>query len=70
MGQTPAVAAPAETLAAEPAVILPDEAEEAEEEPWTARFLGPAVVIICVAAIGASASYYVVRIRGRYRVAD
>ena len=67
---TPAMATPAEIVAAEPAVIVPDEAAEDEEDPWTARFLGPAAVVISVFAIGASAAYYVVRIRGRYRVAD
>ncbi len=41
---------------------------EATQDPWTARFLGPAVVVIAVIAIGASLFYYVVRIRGRYRV--
>ena len=39
---------------AQPAVEVPEEAEAEEEEPWTVRFLAPA--------------YYVVRIRGRYRV--
>ncbi len=58
----------ADTLAAEPAVIVPDEAEEEGEDPWTARFLAPAVVVITVVAVGASVSYYVVRVRGRYRV--
>jgi hypothetical protein len=70
VNQAPAMAAPAETLAAEPAVILPEEAEEEEQDPWTARFLAPAVVVLSVVAVGASASYYVVRIRGRYRVAE
>ncbi len=65
-----ATAAPAmaETVAAEPAVIVPEESEEAEEDPWTARFLGPAAVVIAVVVVGASISYYVVRVRGRYRV--
>ena len=64
-----AVAAPAEVVAAEPAVILPEEGEEETEQPWTARFLGPASVVIAVVVVGASVSYYVVRIRGRYRAA-
>jgi hypothetical protein len=63
-----AIAAPARIVAAEPAVEVPVTAPEATEDPWTARFLGPAVVIIAVVAIGASVAYYVVRIRGRYRV--
>jgi hypothetical protein len=64
----PAYAAPAHVLAAEPAVEVPEAAEEDEEEPWTARFLAPAVVVIAVVTVGASLAYYVVRIRGRYRV--
>jgi len=63
-----AIAAPAQIVAAAPAVEVPVTAPEATEDPWTARFLGPAVVIIAVVAIGASVSYYVIRIRGRYRV--
>ncbi len=67
-----ALAAPAlagvQVVAAEPAVVVPEEAEEAEEDPWTARFLGPAVVVIAVVSVGSAASYYLVRVRGRYRV--
>jgi len=70
IGQSPAMASSADTLAAEPAVILPEESVEEEQDPWTARFLAPAVVVLCVVAVGASVSYYVVRIRGRYRVAE
>ncbi len=70
LGQTAAVAAPAQTLAAQPAVIIPEEEPEDEEDPWTARFLPATVVLLSVVAIGASASYYLVRIRGRYRVAE
>ena len=66
----PAMAEPVQVVAAEPAVILPEESAEEEEDPWTARFLAPAVVVISVVALGASAAYYVVRIRGRYRVAE
>jgi hypothetical protein len=64
-----AYAAPApQILAAEPAVEVPEPAEEETEDPWTTRFLAPAVVVIAAVAVGASAAYYVVRIRGRYRV--
>ena len=62
------MAAPAEVVAAEPAVVVPAEEEADEEPPWTARFLAPAVVVIAVLAVGGSLSYYVVRIRGRYRL--
>ena len=64
----PAYAAPALVVAAEPAVEVPDAEGEDEEDPWTARFLAPAVVAIAVLTVGASLAYYVVRIRGRYRV--
>ena len=65
---TPAMAEPAQVVAAEPAVMLPEASEEETEDPWTARFLAPAVVVIGAIVVGASLSYYVVRIRGRYRV--
>ena len=58
----------AQVVAAEPAVIVPEAAAEEEEDPWTARFLTPAVVVLGAVAVGAAASYYVVRVRGRYRV--
>jgi hypothetical protein len=66
---TPAAVADsgAQTVAAEPAVVVPEEAEEDSEDPWTARFLAPLVLVIGVVTIGASAAYYVIRIKGRYR---
>lgn len=67
---TPALADSPLVLAAEPAVEVPEAAEDDEEDPWTARFLAPAVVVIAVVTVGASLAYYVVRIRGRYRVAQ
>jgi hypothetical protein len=57
-----------QVVAAEPAVMVPEVAEEDDEDPWTARFLAPAAVVLGVVAVGAVASYYVVRVRGRYRV--
>lgn len=65
---TPAYAAPADGLVAQPAVEVPEAEEADEEDPWTARFLAPAVVVIAAITVGASLAYYVVRIRGRYRV--
>jgi hypothetical protein len=67
---TPAAVADsgAQVVAAEPAVMVPEVAEEEADSPWTARFLAPAVVVIGVITVGAALSYYVVRIRGRYRV--
>ena len=64
----PASATPALVVAAEPAVEVPDAEGEDEEDPWTARFLPAAVAAIAVLTVGASLAYYVVRIRGRYRV--
>ena len=61
-------AADAQPLAADPAVEIPEEDEADEEDPWTARFLAPAVVVIAVVTVGASLLYYVVMVRGRYRV--
>ena len=55
-------------MAAEPAVVIPEAGEEESEDPWTARFLAPAVVVIGAATVVASAAYYIVRVRGRYRV--
>ncbi len=57
----------AQTVAAEPAVVVPEDAEESAEDPWTARFLAPLVFVIGAVSLGAAVSYYVVRIRGRYR---
>lgn len=62
-----AMAEPAQITAAEPAVILPDAAEEESEDPWTVRFLAPVSVVLAGAVVAASLTYYVVRIRGRYR---
>ncbi|MDJ0499219.1 MAG: hypothetical protein QNJ89_15420 [Acidimicrobiia bacterium] len=68
LGAAAADAAPVDVVAAEPAVEVPEAEGEEEEPPWTARFLAPAVVVIAVVTVGASLAYYVVRIRGRYRV--
>lgn len=54
--------------AAEPAVEAPPEAAEDEEQPWTARFLAPTVLLLGVVALGGSVLYYGIRIRGRYKV--
>lgn len=62
------VNSPSAMATEEPAVVVPAPGVEETESPWTARFLAPASVVIAAIAIGASASYYIVRIRGRYRV--
>jgi hypothetical protein len=51
-----------------PAVEAPPEAAEDEEQPWTARYLAPTVLLLGVVALGGSVLYYAVRIRGRYVV--
>lgn len=53
-----------------PAVEAPPVAPEEEEQPWTARFLAPAVLALGVGAFAATAVYYGVRIRRRYEVID
>ena len=69
VGSPAAVAdAGVQIVAAEPAVMVPEEAEEETDDPWTARFLAPAVAVLGAVAVGSAAAYYVVRIRGRYRV--
>jgi hypothetical protein len=61
--------ASAELLAAnEPAVEAPPEAADDEEQPWTARYLAPGVLVLGIVALAGSALYYGVRIRGKYRV--
>ena len=69
VGTTPAYADTAGTsVLAQPAVEIPEEAESEEEQPWTIRFLVPATIAIAVVTVGGAMAYYVVRIRGRYRV--
>jgi hypothetical protein len=51
-----------------PAVEAPPEEEEGEEQPWTARFLAPLVLVLGLAALIGAIAYYGVRIRRRYRV--
>lgn len=54
----------------EPAEIAPSDAAEEEEQPWTARFLAPTLLLIGVLALVASLAYYGVRVRSRYEVVD
>lgn len=56
-GVTPAVEAPA------------GDAEEAEQ-PWTSRFLVPAVLSLGIIAVVLVIVYYGVRMRGRYEIVD
>jgi len=68
VNSTPAVADSVQIVAAEPAVVISEAEEEESEDPWTTRFLAPAAVVIGVVTVGAAVSYYVVNVRGRYRV--
>lgn len=51
-----------------PAVEAPPDGGEEEEDPWTARFLAPTVLLLGVVALGGSVLYYGARVRGKYRV--
>ena len=53
-----------------PAIEAPSAEAEEEDQPWTARYLAPTVLALAVVALFASGGYYVVRIRGKYRVVD
>ena len=69
VANVPAGSASGDVLAADgPAVEAPVEFADEEEQPWTARFLAPAVLLLSVIAIGSSVLYYAVRIRGKYTV--
>jgi hypothetical protein len=65
---TPEAMATPVVVAAQPAVEVPVTQAPATEHPWTARYLAPTVAVIAVIAVGSAVSYYVIRIRGRYRV--
>ena len=52
----------------QPPVVVEPEAEEPEEQPWTARFLVPAAVVLAVVIFIAVLLYWIVRIKTRYRV--
>ena len=60
----------AQAAAGEPAVVVPEGGEAETEDPWTARYLGPVVVGLGVVAVGSALVYYIVGIRGRYRVVE
>jgi hypothetical protein len=66
--ETETTEAPAVESGVVPAVEAPDAGEGEEEQPWTARFLAPAVLTIGIVAIVVSAIAYATRVRGRYRV--
>lgn len=54
----------------EPAVIAPPAQAPEDDLPWTADYLAPLLVVGGIAALAASFAFYLVRIRGRYRVVD
>jgi hypothetical protein len=51
-----------------PAVEAEEGAEEEAEQPWTSRFLVPTVLAMGALGVVAAFGFYVVRVRGRYRV--
>ncbi len=53
-----------------PAVEVPAEAGEDEEQPWTARFLAPGLLVLGIVAVVLVVVYYGVRMRGRYEIVD
>lgn len=61
---------PGNTSGIEPAVEAPPVVEEDTEQPWTARYLAPAVLVIGIVALIASGAAYMIRVRGRYRVVE
>lgn len=65
----PAVVDAAPMVAAqEPAVVVPEAAEDEEEQPWTSRFLVPTALAMTAVVLAGVAVGYGVRLRGRYRV--
>ncbi len=54
----------------EPAEIAPAESEAEEDQPWTARFLAPTLLVIGVLVLVGSFAYYGFNVRGRYEVVD
>ena len=72
-----AIAEEHEEGADEPAVVVDDGGAavpvpplevEAEEQPWTSRFLPPMLVLLTVLTIVGLASYYIFGIRRKYDV--
>jgi hypothetical protein len=68
VGVAPALAQSETPEGNQPAVILEDDSDEAEDEAWTFRFLVPTLIggsglVLLAVVLG-----YGVRIRGRYRV--
>lgn len=54
----------------EPAEMAPADAPDEEEQPWTARFLAPAILTLGVLGLVGSVAYYGIRVRSRYEVVD
>ena len=62
--------APENTSGVTPAVEAPAGETEEEEQPWTARFLAPALLVLGIVAVVLVVVYYGVRMRGRYKIVD
>ena len=54
----------------EPAVVSPPADDAAREEPWTALYLAPVLLLGGVLALGSYGALYLVRVRGKYDVVD
>lgn len=52
----------------EPAVVVSDAADAAEEEAWTFRFLVPVLLVLTALTLAAVLYAFGSRVRGRYRV--
>ena len=51
-----------------PPVSVPDETPEAEDLPWTAKYMAPGMAVLAVVIFIVVVVYYFTRIRGRYEV--
>jgi hypothetical protein len=54
----------------QPAVVIPPVDAEAEEQPWTSRFMYPLIGVLAVLFIGGYAVAYNRSVRRRYSVVD
>jgi hypothetical protein len=54
----------------EPAVEAPPNVPEERDEPWTARYLAPLLLVGVIVVAAAYFLTYGARVRGRYEVVD
>ena len=65
---TSVTALPVHATPDEPAVIVPPEVVEVYEQPWTARFLIPLLVVTAIVLLVGVAVSYNRSVRKRYKV--